>query len=86
MPKTMTRAQELQEIIDAERERIFGHAKQRFDDDGKVIVDTMTCGTCGMSWNDALSTSYTPTPSARCPFEYVHGEVAELKRLQRRRR
>ncbi len=33
-----------------------------------------TCGTCGRSWDDTLSTSVTPTPAARCPFEYQHGE------------
>lgn len=30
------------------------------------------CGTCGRAWNDEKSTSVTPTPSARCPFEYEH--------------
>jgi hypothetical protein len=31
-----------------------------------------TCGTCGRSWDDAIPTSWTPAPSARCPFEYWH--------------
>lgn len=31
-----------------------------------------TCGTCGRSWDDSAITSITPTPSARCPFEYFH--------------
>ena len=35
-------------------------------------TDRATCGTCGLSWDDAISTSYTPAPSARCPFEYFH--------------
>jgi len=30
----------------------------------------MTCGTCGCTWND----SETPTPAARCPFEYDHAK------------
>jgi hypothetical protein len=34
--------------------------------------DRVTCGTCGLSWDDAVSTSMTPAPSARCPFEYFH--------------
>ncbi len=34
--------------------------------------DVVTCGTCGRSWDDAISTSMTPAPSARCPFEYYH--------------
>lgn len=28
----------------------------------------MTCGQCGRTWND----KETPTPAARCPFEYEH--------------
>ena len=31
-----------------------------------------TCGTCGRTWDDMHVTSVTPTPSARCPFEYWH--------------
>lgn len=31
-----------------------------------------TCGHCGLSWDDDKSTSLTPTPAARCPFEYFH--------------
>jgi hypothetical protein len=31
-----------------------------------------TCGTCGLSWNDSKPTTWTPTPSGRCPFEYFH--------------
>lgn len=31
-----------------------------------------TCGACGRSWDDAIVTSWTPAPSARCPFEYYH--------------
>lgn len=33
-----------------------------------------TCGGCGRSWDDSVSTALTPTPSARCPFEYEHEE------------
>lgn len=35
-------------------------------------TDRVTCGTCGLSWDDAISTEWTPAPSARCPFEYFH--------------
>lgn len=31
-----------------------------------------TCGVCGRSWDDSVSTSVTPVPSGRCPFEYDH--------------
>lgn len=31
-----------------------------------------TCCGCGLSWDDAISTGYTPAPSARCPFEVFH--------------
>lgn len=30
------------------------------------------CGTCDRYWDDSISTSLTPTPSGRCPFEYFH--------------
>lgn len=34
--------------------------------------DPVTCGTCGLSWDDAIATEYTPAPSPRCPFEAFH--------------
>lgn len=37
-----------------------------------AAVEPVTCGTCGHSWDDAIATSYTPSPSARCPFEAFH--------------
>ena len=40
--------------------------------------DRATCGNCGLSWDDGISTSMTPTPSARCPFEKFHsGELVK---------
>ena len=42
--------------------------------------DRVTCGTCGRSWDDAIPTSWTPAPSARCPFEYFHDEVKPTKK------
>lgn len=30
------------------------------------------CGTCHRLWDDTIATTWTPTPSARCPFEYFH--------------
>lgn len=35
-----------------------------------------TCNTCGRSWDDSIPTSYTPVPSARCPFEHFHADPA----------
>lgn len=35
---------------------------------------TATCGECGRSWDDGKSTSVTPTPAGRCPFESEHSE------------
>lgn len=32
----------------------------------------VTCGHCGLTWDDSIPTSYTPAPAARCPFEYFH--------------
>lgn len=37
----------------------------------------LTCGTCGLSWDDTVSTSYTPAPSGRCPFEHFHFSEAD---------
>jgi hypothetical protein len=34
--------------------------------------DLATCGQCELSWDDAVITSMTPAPSARCPFEAFH--------------
>lgn len=33
-----------------------------------------TCGTCGLTWDDNISTAYTPTPGGRCPFEAFHDD------------
>lgn len=32
----------------------------------------VTCGECGLSWDDTISTQYTPAPGGRCPFEAFH--------------
>lgn len=42
------------------------------DEDKRNARDVSTCGTCNRSWDDGISTSLTPVPSARCPFEYAH--------------
>jgi hypothetical protein len=52
-------------------------AEPRYDDDGNEIMDIVTCGTCGRSWNDAAVSSWTPAPSGRCPFEYEHEDDEE---------
>ena len=39
--------------------------------------DRATCGTCGLSWDDAIPTSMTPAPAARCPFEEFHDYANE---------
>jgi hypothetical protein len=36
------------------------------------IPGRTTCGRCGRSWDDSVSTGMTPTPSGRCPFEGFH--------------
>jgi hypothetical protein len=35
-------------------------------------VELASCGHCHFEWNDALLTSLTPVPAARCPNEYGH--------------
>lgn len=44
----------------------------RMGEDGNVVEDWVTCGECGLTWNDALPTTYTPAPSGRCPNELGH--------------
>ena len=34
--------------------------------------DPVQDGECGLWWDDAISTSYTPAPGGRCPFEDFH--------------
>lgn len=47
--------------------------------------DRATCGTCGLSWDDAIPTPMTPAPAARCPFEEVHDYAPpKLTRKQER--
>ncbi len=41
---------------------------------GQTAKGKATCGECGLSWDDAIITSMTPAPSARCPFEAFHIE------------
>lgn len=39
---------------------------------GQTAIARTTCGHCGLSWDDAVVTSITPVPGARCPFEPFH--------------
>ena len=78
------RTTDLRALVMAERAILEDGAREQYDDDGKLIVETMTCGDCGESWNDALIGPRTPAPSARCPFEAIHPEIRELRRLERR--
>ena len=52
--------------------RIIRGGRPQYDDNGLVKIDTVTCGHCGRTWNDASISELTPAPSARCPFEYAH--------------
>lgn len=38
--------------------------------------DRRTDGVCGLSWDDAVVTSWTPAPAGRCPFEHFHADEA----------
>ena len=44
----------------------------RTDKEKAEAESLTTCGGCHRSWDDAVATSWTPAPSARCPFEYFH--------------
>lgn len=74
------RIEELQGEIEAEEEALR-EAQADGDNDADDIKPDTTCGTCGASWNDTLSSSRTPAPGGRCPFEASHGERAELATL-----
>ena len=76
------RIEALREEIEADEISVENGAEEQFDDDGNVRVDTCTCGECGKTWNDALISERTPAPSARCPYEALHEEIAELKALE----
>lgn len=41
---------------------------------GQSAIDRVTCGNCGLSWDDGKITSMTPAPAARCPFEAFHAD------------
>ena len=41
--------------------------------------DRKTCGHCNLSWDDSASTTWTPAPAGRCPFEYFHKYPEEEK-------
>ena len=36
------------------------------------VYNKATCGYCGLSWDDGQPTTWTPSPSGRCPFEHFH--------------
>jgi hypothetical protein len=44
----------------------------RFSNGKALFADPVTCGSCHRTWDDAVITSVTPTPSPRCPFEHWH--------------
>lgn len=81
MTKRERRIEELHKLINAELISEANGATPQYVD-GAKIEDPVTCGNCGMTWNDALITGRTPAPSARCPYEYIHPEIAELKKLE----
>jgi hypothetical protein len=82
--KLKSRIAVLRSIIAADEISVVNGATPQIDEDGKVVEDIATCGNCGTSWNDALITGRTPAPSARCPYEQIHSEVAELRKLEQR--
>jgi hypothetical protein len=61
-------------------------AVQPIDPDVPTAVSPATCGNCGLTWDDGISTSWTPVPSGRCPFEYFHDEIIAVRLEQLRAR
>lgn len=51
--------------------------------DDSAATDPATCGTCGLTWDDAKPTSWTPAPSGRCPFEYFHKDEDDIEAGER---
>lgn len=60
----------------------IGSAEVQVDEDGKAIVELARDGECGLTWNDAAIGTWTPAPSARCPYEPIHEEIATLRKLR----
>ena len=51
-----------------------------------VVTDgpgVSVCGTCRLMWDDSVSTSRTPVPSGRCPFEVWHDPIEDLARARK---
>jgi hypothetical protein len=44
---------------------------------GDVARERVTDNACGLSWDDAVGTTWTPAPAGRCPFEYFHRDEEE---------
>ena len=66
------RIAELERIIAVDEAKVAREAAEQ-----NVPLDC-TCGTCGKAFGYLY-------PSARCPFEYVHAEIEELRRLKQGR-
>lgn len=64
------------EVLDQQRYEAPYLAAIRANPDNSWLhrPDVAECGGCGRMWDDAVVTGVTPTPSARCPFEYDHDE------------
>lgn len=65
------------EVLDVDQYVAMTRYYDECDGKWKNGSDVMSCGTCGRSWDDAVVTGVTPTPSARCPFEYDHTDTSE---------
>lgn len=73
----------LRRVMD-EHERNGAEVAIRWEEvtaDGRTVADLVNCLECGRCWDDAVTTSVTPAPSGRCPFEDDHGRPSSLARL-----
>lgn len=50
------------------------------DNEALGAREPVTDGACGLTWDDYISTSYTPAPSARCPFEAFHKDEDDAEK------
>jgi hypothetical protein len=71
-PVKVLTADEIAAICEFCRPGVHGAQGETCERHGKKIGAVVTCGECGRSWDDSISTEWTPAPAARCPFEYFH--------------
>jgi hypothetical protein len=77
----MSKASRIAEV--ARVDAILANAREnRNGPNGEHVPSMATCGTCKRTWDDAKGSELTPTPAARCPYEYAHEPHIPRRRLK----